>query len=101
MPKKIYTWKCSTCSKQKQESDPTVECNLCNELVGLECTDLNKEVLDYLHNENVEVTFICKSCKETLPDLRNMLDITRQQQKLKENIDAHDTRITKCEVEIT
>ena len=86
---------------QKAEKDPSVECNLCNELVCIDCTDFNQEILDYLHNQHVEVTFICKSCKETLPDLRNMLDITRQQQKLKEDIDAHDTRITKCEEDIS
>ena len=37
-------------------------------------------------------------CKETLPDLRNMLEISKQQQILKEKVDDHDTRITRSEV---
>jgi chromosome segregation ATPase len=98
-------WKCTACNKQKLEKDSSVECNLCNDSVGIECSDFNQEVFDYLKDKKVEVTFICKSCKETLPDLRNMLEITRQitkqQHKLRDDVDAHDTRITKCEVDLS
>ena len=37
-------------------------------------------------------------CKQTLPDLKNMLEITKQHMQLKEEVKAQDTRITKLEV---
>ena len=101
MPTKKGKWKCAACNKQKQEKDPSVECNLCNEVVGTECSIYTKEAIEYLNSQNIEITFICKSCKEKIPDLRNMLDIAKNQQQLKEEIDAHDTRITKCEVDLS
>ena len=93
-------WKCFTCSKQKQDKDTSLECNICNESVGIECSDFNQEVLEYLKTQQVEVTFICKQCKQSLPELRNLVEITRQQQKLNDEIGAHDTRITKLEVDL-
>ena len=98
MPVK-YTWKCATCDKQKQNKDPAVKCTLCKELVGLECTDYDQDVLELFKEKNIEAPFLCKPCTEKLPSLRNMLDITQQQQKMKEDIEAHDTRITTCEVD--
>ena len=94
-------WKCSSCNKQKVDTVSSVDCNLCTETYCIECSDFNQEVFDYLKSQKVEVTFICNHCKESLPELRNILEITKKQQKLMEDIDAHDTRITKCEVNLT
>lgn len=98
-PVKKKKWKCITCKKQKTNDDPGIECDLCKKFVGLECTNYTTEIYDYLVENQVEVNYICISCKETLPELRNMLEITKQQQQLKDDVAEHDTRITKCEVD--
>ena len=98
--KKKKNWKCVTCKKQKTDKDPGIECEICNEWAGLECTNYKEEVIEYLSTNEVEVTFICISCKETLPELRNLLEIRKQQQELKKDIENHDTRITTCEVNL-
>lgn len=97
-PKK--TWKCNTCNAQKNAKDPGLECDLCNEWVGLECTSYPGDVVDYLIKKQVEINFICKSCKESLPELKNILEIRKQQQNQHEEIVHHDTRITRTEVQI-
>ena len=73
---------------------------MCNENVGLECTTYNQDIYSYLTENEVEINFICQECKETLPDLRNLLEITMKQKELREDIEKHDTRITNCEVQI-
>ena len=93
------TWKCKICSDPKTNKDPGIDCDVCSEALGLECTNYTKEVYEYMLKKNVEPSFTCKSCKETLPELKSLLDIHKQQQKLQETVDDHDTRITKCEVE--
>ena len=94
-------WKCKTCKKNKTEGvDPGVLCALCSEWVGLECTSYKPEIYAYLQKNQIEIDFFCKECKGTIPELRNLLEITKQQQKLQEDLDNHDTRITACEVEV-
>ena len=93
-------WKCNTCKKQKTESDPGIECDLCKEWIGLECTTYTTENYNLLREEDIEINFLCKSCKATIPELRNLLEITKQQQHIKEDLVKHDTRITKCELEM-
>ena len=97
MPK----WKCQTCNKNQTAKDPGILCNLCDGNIGLECTSYSEDVYKYLCENNIEINFICKTCKETtIPELRQLLEITKLQQKLKEDIEQHDTRITKCEDDI-
>ena len=52
--------------------------------------------------ENVKYTplFFCKDCKTSIPELRNVLEITKKQQKFQADLDEHDTRITKFEQEL-
>ena len=99
MPPKAATgWRCKTCHEDKNNEDPGVECELCEEWVGLECTNYSNDVFKYLKEHEVVVTLICDNCKETLPELKNLLEITKQQKKIKADIEEHDTRITKCEL---
>ena len=91
-------WKCNTCNANKTDKDTGPECDLCQESVGVECTTYSEDVIVYLRKNKVDFNFICTSCKETLPDLRNMLEISNKQQKLKLEVDQHDTRITRSEV---
>lgn len=93
-------WKCNTCKEEKNEKDTYLECDICNEKSGLECTSYSKEVIEYLKGKNVVPNFICNGCKDSLPELRNMLEMNKQQQKLTEDVAQHDTRITKTEVQI-
>ena len=100
MPKPKKKWKCNTCKIDKKKEDEGMECDICSENSGLECTSYNEEVVKYLKTSGVEVNFICHGCTETLPDLKNMLEITRQHLKLQEDVKAHDTRITTNQVHI-
>ena len=99
-PKKGKRWNCKTCRKQKAEKDPGVECSLCNENVGLECTSYDLEVFNYLTSNDIEINYICQECKETLPELRNLLEITKKQKEIEEELGEHDTRITRCEEQL-
>ena len=99
-PKKGKKWNCKTCRKQKAEKDPGVECSLCNENVGLECTSYDLEVFNYLTDNNIEINYICHECKDTLPELRNLLEITKKQKEIQEELVEHDTRITRCEEQL-
>lgn len=93
-------WKCHTCKKLKEEGkDPGIQCNLCNEWIGLECTSYSKEIFSLLTEKNIEVNFLCKNCKKTIPELRNLLEITKEQQRLKEDVANHEIRILKWEAE--
>ena len=93
-------WKCTTCNKAKQEKDTKLECHICSEAVGLECSNYTEEALQYLNTQNIQVTFICKTCEMKIPEIRNLLEITTAQNKMMKDIDGHDTRITKCEVSL-
>ena len=90
-------WKCATCNKEKTNKDHSVKCFLCKEFSGLECTSYEQEIYDYLHSEEVEINWICKSCKETIPDLMNLRECLKKQaeQQNKNNI-----KITKCKTNI-
>ena len=90
-------WKCATCNKDKTHKDHSVKCILCKQYSGLECTSYEQEIYDYLHSEDVEINWMCKSCKETLPDLINLRECLKKQadQQNKNNI-----RITKSRTDI-
>ena len=85
-------WKCATCNK-----DHSVKCILCKQYSGLECTSYEQEIYDYLNSEDVEINWMCKSCKETLPDLINLRECLKKQaeQQNKNNI-----KITKSKTNI-
>ena len=53
-----------------------------------------------LKNNKVEINFICKKCTEALPDIRNLLEISKHQKKLQDDVDQHDTRITRSEFDV-
>ena len=94
-------WKCHTCKKQKNEgSDPGIQCNLCTEWIGLECTSYTKEMYQIISDKNIEVNFLCQDCKKTLPELRSLLDITKQQQKLTNDVVNHEARIKQLEADL-
>ena len=99
-PKK--KWKCSTCNDPKQEGeDEGLECDICKKWVGVECSNYSEEVVTYLREKEViTIDFICKACKEKLPEIRSMLDVTKNQQRLSGELVKHDTRITRNEVKI-
>lgn len=100
-PTKKAKWKCKICNLQKTEGkDPGLQCIICYAWVGLECTKYSQDVYDYLVEQEVEPNYMCQDCKEALPELHDMMAIRKQQKKLSENINAHDTRITKCELDI-
>ena len=90
-------WKCATCNKDKTHKDHSVKCILCKQYSGLECTSYEQEIYDYLHSEDIEINWMCKSCKETLPDLINLRECLKKQadQQNKNNI-----RITKSRTDI-
>ena len=91
-------WKCKICSVQKTKNDYGIECEICSEITGLECTSYTPEVYTFLSKNKVDLSFICQPCKVTLPELKSMLELTKQHQQLKETTVNHDTRITACEV---
>lgn len=99
-PKKNRGWKCKTCSKQKSDKDVGIECDLCNEWIGLECTNYKPEHYNYMVEQEIEFNFLCPECKETIPKLRSLLELNDRQQKLQEDLEKHDTRITVCEVKV-
>ena len=99
MKRRNKAWKCKICSEQKTKNDSGIECQICGEVIGLECTNYTDEVYKYLQTNNVELSYICQPCKVTLPELKNMLELNQQHQRLKETVDNHDTRITTCEME--
>ena len=99
MAPKTRNWKCKICSNPKTNKDPGIECDMCNEYVGLECTNYTQDVYTYLVDNNVDFNFLCQPCKASLPELRSLLEITQQQKLFKEELEAHDTRITQCEVD--
>ena len=92
-------WTCKLCSDQKTNKDPGIECDMCNQFIGLECTNYTQDVYNYLVEKDVEINFLCKPCKDSLPELKNLIEIAKQQQHFKGTLEAHDTRITKCEVD--
>ena len=91
-------WKCKICSAQKNKNDYGIECEICSEITGLECTNYTPEVYNYLSKNKIELSFICQPCKATLPELKSMLELTQSLLLLKETAENHDTRITACEV---
>ena len=96
------TWKCHTCKKQKDEGkDPGIQCNLCTEWIGLECTSYTKEIYKIITEQNIEVNLLCRDCKKTLPELRSLLDIAKQQQKLTIDVVNHEARIKQLEADLT
>ena len=92
-------WKCKICSNPKTNKDPGIECDMCNEYVGLECTNYTQDVYTYLVDNNVDFNFLCQPCKASIPELRSLLEITQQQQHFKGELAAHNTRISKCEAD--
>ena len=90
-------WKCATCNLDKNSKDHSVICILCKQYSGLECTSYETEMYDYLHSENVELNWMCKKCKEKLPDLIKLRECLVEQsaQQGKNNI-----KLKKCETDI-
>ena len=99
-PKPKKKWKCNTCNAVKKETDEGLECDICNTFSGLECTNYSEDVVKYLKAKEVDIYFICHGCKESLPELRSLLEISKVQLKQREELVHHDTRITGNEVQI-
>ena len=85
--KKNDTVKCKDCNIDiTDEATKAMECEICKEYICLKCTGLSEQVYNYLMENNVEIPFICKTCKEEIPKVRELMGLKTKYNELVEEV---------------
>ena len=87
--------RCPTCT-EKIGDKKALDCQLCQQWVCLPCTGVSTATYEFLTRNNETMHFLCQSCKEEIPSLRELKSIKDKQAKLEADItkikkDAVDT----------
>lgn len=80
------TARCKECDAEIATGDNGMECDLCDEFVCLECTEIPEEVYDILVDKDVEIPFICTPCKADLPKVKELMGLKQKYNQLNEEI---------------
>ena len=75
---------CKTCKENttNQPKDEAVECDICLDWICYTCSGVSRELYDLATDEESSIDYICKSCKETLPQIRELVSIKQKQNQL-------------------
>ena len=92
---------CKDCEETISDDDPAIECDICKTFVCLECTELSSEVNNYLVEQEVDVPYICNSCKQQIPKVRELLGLEAKYKQLQEEVEQMKVDLANQELKIT
>ena len=92
---------CKDCEETISDDDPAIECDICKTFVCLECTELSSEVYNYLVEQEVDVPYICNSCKQQIPKVRELMGLEAKYKQLQEEVKQMKVDLANQELKIT
>ena len=80
--------KCKVCNEKttNQPADEAVECDVCLQWICYTCSGVHREVYNLATENQTTVDYICKPCKEELPQIREMVAMKKRQKQLIEQV---------------
>lgn len=81
--------KCKVCDEKttNQPSDEAVECDVCLQWICFTCSGVPREVYNLANEKETTIDYICKPCKEKLPQIREIVSMKKKQNMLIEKVD--------------
>ena len=86
--------KCKLCNEEATHSKYKTICDICQMWTCLDCSDLNEELYLLVERSNLKVNYVCNSCEEDLPKLREFMVIQQQQQQISEDVNKLKKDVT-------
>mgnify|MGYP006185620235 CR=1 FL=1 len=80
--------KCKVCNENttNQPTDEAVECDVCLQWICFTCSGVLREVYNLANEKETTVDYICKPCKEELPQIREIVAMKKRQNQLIEQV---------------
>lgn len=77
---------CKVCEKRPFKNERIFICDVCNEWICKDCSDISESVYELASKQQLKINFVCSLCNEQLPKIRECLKLAARQQKMEEEI---------------
>ena len=108
--------KCSVCveSTGRTERTSVIVCDICTNWVCKDCANIDSKLLDFVLKNDLNYNYICGSCNDQIPKLKDLMKLSQKQMQLENDIvsmkadiaenkrllsnqNSHEERLTKLE----
>ena len=81
---------CKVCkvNTTNKPEDEAVECDVCLQWICFPCSGISKELFDFANTTESEIAYICKACKDELPQVRDIIVMKQKQEALSEKVNT-------------
>lgn len=91
---------CKECDQIITEDTSAIECEICETYVCLPCANISEDVYKFLVEKEVEMPYLCSSCKEEIPKVRELMGLRASYIELSEEVEKLRTDMTTQELKI-
>lgn len=84
---------CQSCEKGSLRNESVVLCDICNIWSCKECSGINDKLLEISTKNNVKLNFVCSSCEEDAPKIRNLMKISQRQEEIEAELKEVNQKI--------
>ena len=91
---------CKECDTNITDATKGMGCEICKTYICLNCTGISEDVYNYLVENDVEIPFICKPCKEEIPKVRELMGLKTKHNELVEEVSQLKTELATQDLKI-
>ena len=70
----------------RTERSSAIVCDICSHWVCRECANIEDKLLDFLVKNDLNYSHICKTCKDQIPQIKDLLKISQKQTQIESDI---------------
>ena len=70
----------------RTERSSAIVCDICSHWVCRECANIEDKLLDFLVQNDLNYSHICKTCKDQIPQIKDLLKISQKQTQIESDI---------------
>ena len=79
---------CFNCQQSpgRNERTSAIICDICTHWICKECSSIDDTIFDLVVQNDINYSHICKSCKEEIPKIKDLIKISQKQIQMEEDI---------------
>ena len=77
---------CKVCSKKPSRVERIFICDVCSDWLCSDCSAVNEHLYELATKATVKINFVCSSCEEQLPKVRDLLKLSSRQEEMEKDI---------------
>ena len=86
---------CKVCSKKPTRVERIFICDVCSDWLCSDCSAVNEHLYELATKATVKINFVCSSCEEQLPKVRDLLKLSHRQEEMEKDIEQIKENISK------